>query len=216
MERVPPTMECTFFNQSGTVTVFTAQRDKLASLWMFHNSAVISMNYLCDSKAIIKLAVMPAGRLLVAFVNTSHFPLATAPVGFSFSWEPHGTAARWMSSWHPAVCLRLFRRGNRLKEFVSSRTKAVSLKPATFDRRLPYTTCEIFARAVKISCSVLVARWGLQSKDVWWPQLPSSPYMSASFFFSPPCEHTIRRTGRNLRSMLWWMSQPRSSFKISV
>lgn len=40
------------------------------------------MNYLCDGKAIIKLALIPAGRLLVASVNTHRFLLATAPVDY--------------------------------------------------------------------------------------------------------------------------------------
>lgn len=52
---------------------------------------------------------------------------------------------------------------------------------------------------------------------------PSCPFPSHECFFFlslslslSPRKHTIRRTGRNLCSMLWWMSHPRSSFKISV
>lgn len=43
---------------------------------------------------------MPPGRLLVAFVNASHFLLATATVGFHLS-ESYSTTARWRSSQRP-------------------------------------------------------------------------------------------------------------------
>lgn len=179
------------------------------------------MNYLCDGKAIIKLALIPAGRLLVASVNTHRFLLATTPVDywvavvvvffflflfFSFK-EQHTPWGRRVPHLCFVFCCSITE--TQLKEFGSSGTEAFFF----FYLR----------RFANICPSSHINGWSSTevSKAKMWNG-PSCPFPSHECFFVSlslslsPRKHTIRRTGRNLCSMLWWMSHPRSSFKISV
>lgn len=172
------------------------------------------MNYLCDSKAIIKLAVMPPGRLLVAFVNASHFLLATATVGFHFS-ESYSTTARWMSSQRPWFVYNCFIdchdgtcwRNLFCPQLRPSRDPTLQ---ASTDNHLQYVSH--VCQSSQINCSVRSPTENYRAKVPDGCSCSLSPRVSVFFF----CEHTIRQTECNLWSMLWWMFLPRSSFKISV